>query len=187
MTSEDYRQAVRDSPPVRPIPPINSRKEVEATLYICGDDSFQVWLNGKEIGKGDYRLPYNFALKIREGDLLAILAKDYHNGNKEAGLYACIVLKDSGKSWSTDKSWSCSTERQDSRLNKHDDNRWLKSPAPLISEGKSSEANVHPGHPKRVPGFRKKYHKNMHGAFIWSAKPSKVVYFKEKIKLSNFK
>jgi hypothetical protein len=182
MTSEEYRQAVRDRPP------ISLSKEVEATLYICGDNSFQVWLNGKEIGKeGNWGMLYNFALKIREGDLLAILAKDHARGNRTAGLYACIVLKDSGKSWSTDKSWSCSIKRQDSRLNKHDDNRWLKSHAPLISDGKASEGNVHPSHLSRVSDYRKKYHKNLRGAFIWSAKPSKVVYFKEKIKLSNFK
>jgi len=197
MTSEEYRQAVRDSPPVRTLPPISSRKEVEATLYICGDDSFQVWLNGKEIGKGTWAIRkgrrrysgmlYKFALKIREGDLLAILATDHHHGNRSAGLYASIVLKDSGKSWSTDKSWSCSIKRQDSRLNKHDDNRWLKSHAPLFSEGKANEGNIHPSHPSRVPDYRKKYHKNLRGTFIWSAKPSKVIYIKEMIRLSNFK
>jgi len=202
MISKEFTMAVQDRNNAvkhdeKTDPPISPSKEMEATLYIAGDDSFHVWLNGKEIGKGPWGVGkgrrrrsgmlYNFPLKIREGDLLAILAKDHGNGNRSAGLYACIVLKDSGKSWSTDKSWSCSTKRQDSRINSNDNNRWLKSPVPLISEGKANEGNVHPSHPSRVPDYRKKYHKSLGGAFIWSAKPSKVVYFKEKIKLSNFK
>ena len=198
MISGAYTTAVLDRKNnVVPDKPRNPDKQMEATLYISCDDSFQVWLNGKEIGKGAWTIRkgrkrysgilYNFALKISENDVLAILARDHQHGKKSAGLYACIVLNDSARSWSTDKSWSCSIKRQDSRINSEDDKLWLTSINTLVASQKVSEDNIYPTHPNRIPDYRKKSHKNLCGKFIWSTQPSRTIYIKEKIKLRNFK
>ena len=55
-----------------------------ANLYITCDNSYMVWWNGQLIGKGDnWRRLDKYEIKVKQGDILAILAMDQDTTREE--------------------------------------------------------------------------------------------------------
>jgi putative heme-binding domain-containing protein len=115
----------------RPVPkPID-----EATLDITADDQFTVWVNGKEVGKGnDAKRVYQFDIKAHLAHGNNVIAVQAKNNKGPAGLLVRIGYVPNGMSRAaqfSDGSWKASkTADAGWETTKFDDSKW--QPAKVI-------------------------------------------------------
>ena len=131
-----------------------------ATIYICCDDDFVLYVNGHWAGEGwGYQALRKYDVKLAPGDVVAVRGRD-SNGGRSAGLFCTIEMRDlyvpSGKDW------RCSV--------KPPPPNWA-SVAPGPGDRPVSLTNIAPEHKNRK-------FPNATGQFMWSPETAPLVYFK---------
>ncbi|MCY2926041.1 MAG: hypothetical protein NT031_11485 [Planctomycetota bacterium] len=130
-----------------------------ATIFICCDDEFTLYVNGRGVGQGwgHFNLQ-NFKVQLTGGDVIGVRGRD-NNGGRSAGLFCTVEMRD--RTLVSGKDWRCS----------------VKAPANWAATGYAagdrpvSVTNVAPEHKTRK-------FPNVPGQFMWTSELSGIVYFK---------
>ncbi len=130
-----------------------------ATIFICCDDSFTLYVNGRWAGEGwGYQILRKFDVKLASGDVVAVHGRD-NNGGRSAGLFCTVEMRDisllSGKDW---------------RYSLKSPANWAATP-PGPGDRPVSLTNIAPEHKARK-------FPNAAGQFMWSAETAPMVCFK---------
>ena len=113
-----------------PVPQLILSKEI--TIFMTCDNEFDLYINGKKIGKGDtWTTTYKFITTIKQGDVIAIDGVDKGGPAAFIGIFGDKLTKAND--------WRCSTKETAGWTNNNfDDSSWSKA----TSYGKNTDNNI---------------------------------------------
>lgn len=130
-----------------------------ATIFICCDDEFTLYVNGKWIGQGwGYVSLRSYKVQLAPGDVIAVRGRD-NNAGRSAGLFCTVERRD--QTLLSGKDWRCSAKASPT---------WTTT-GYTAGDRPVSLSAIAPEHKARK-------FPNAAGQFMWSPETAGVVHFK---------